>query len=321
VRTDDLEVLVIGAGVSGLTTAVRLAEAGLRVRIWAADPPEATTSFAGGAMWGPYLVEPLDKVRIWSRTTLEELRALARQPATGVRLVPGIEASRKPVNPPEWADQLDGFHMCQDGELPKGFATAWRFVAPLVDMPTYLTYLRQRLTSAGVVVDSRRIGTLDEAAAASAVVVNCAGIGARDLVPDTDLTPIRGQLVVVENPGITEFFSEDTGPSEELLHIYPHGDTAVLGGLATPGDWNLQPDPDVAAAMVARCADINPRLRDMPVLGHRVGLRPTRPRVRVEQTVVNGTAVIHNYGHGGAGVTLSWGCAKDVIDMVAAALP
>jgi D-amino-acid oxidase len=267
-------------------------------------------------MWGPYLVEPLDKVRIWSRATLDELRVLARQPGTGVRLVPGIEASRTPVEPPEWADQLDGFRMCEESELPEGFAAGWRFVAPLVDMPTYLTYLRKRLATAGVVINTRRVETLDEAAAVSPVVVNCSGIGAHDLVPDTDLMPIRGQLVVVENPGITEFFSEDTGPSDELLHIYPHGDNIILGGLATPDDWNLQPDPQAAAAIVARCADVDPRLREATVRGHRVGLRPTRSRVRVEKTVINGTTVIHNYGHGGAGVTLSWGCAKDVSDLL-----
>jgi D-amino-acid oxidase len=93
---------MIGAGVSGLTTAVRLDEADRRVRIWSADPPEATTSFAGGAMWGPYLVEPLDKVRVWSRPTLDVLRKLATRPDTGVRLVAGIEASRMPAELPEW---------------------------------------------------------------------------------------------------------------------------------------------------------------------------------------------------------------------------
>jgi len=320
VRTDDVDVLVIGAGVSGLTTAIRLAEADWRVRIWSADPPEATTSFAGGAMWGPYLVEPLDKVRIWSRQTLDELRKLASLPDTGVRLVAGIEASRTPAEPPEWADQLDGFRMCQDSELPKGFATGWRFAAPLVDMPVYLAYLRGRLARAGVVVEARRVDSLDEAAVASRIVVNCSGIGARELVPDPGLTAIRGQLVVVENPGITEFFAEDTGLSEDLLHIYPHGDAVVLGGLAVPDDWDLQVDPAVAAAIVARCAEVHLRLRDAPVLGHRVGLRPTRVCVRVERTVVGDTPVVHNYGHGGAGVTLSWGCATEVGDLLLAEL-
>lgn len=124
----DLDALVIGAGVSGLTTAVCLAEAGLRVKIWAAEPPERTTSYAAGAMWGPYLVEPVDRVRVWSAQTLDVLRHLATDPATGVRLVSGIEASRTPVEPPEWGSQLDGFRMCEPSELPDGFATGWLHV-------------------------------------------------------------------------------------------------------------------------------------------------------------------------------------------------
>jgi D-amino-acid oxidase len=310
------DAVVIGAGVSGLTTAVRLAESGMRVRVWTADPPEATTSMAAGAMWGPYLVEPVDKVRSWSRRTLEQLRRLAATPGTGVRLVPGVEASRAPVEPPEWGDQLDGFRMCQPSELPDGFAAGWRFTAPLIDMPAYLAYLSRRLTAAGGVIEIRRVHELKEAAEVASVVVNCTGIGARHLVPDPDLTAIRGQLVVVENPGIVEFFAEDTGPVPDLLSIYPHGDTVVLGGVAASGDYNLQPDPAIAEAILTRCVAVEPRLRRARVLQYRVGLRPTRPQVRVEAQHLNGTVLIHNYGHGGAGVTLSWGCADDVFDLV-----
>lgn len=312
---DIFDALVIGAGVSGLTTAVRLAEAGLPVRVWTADPPEATTSMAAGAMWGPYLVEPADKVRTWSGRTLAELRRLATTPGTGIRFVPGIEASRTSVPPPEWGDQLDGFRMCQPDELPDGFATGWRFVAPLVDMPVYLDYLTQRLATAGGTVEIHRVKDLREVAGEAPVVVNCTGIGARDLVPDPEVTAIRGQLVVVENPGLTEFFAEDTGPVPDLLNIYPHGDTVILGGLAAPDDYRLQPDPSVAAAIMERCAAVEPRLGSARILDHRVGLRPTRPEVRVEAERVNGITVIHNYGHGGAGVTLSWGCASDVVEL------
>lgn len=312
----DLDVLVIGAGVSGLTTAVHLAEAGMRVRVWTADPPEATTSYAAGAMWGPYLVEPVDKVRVWSRHTLAELRRLVTKPETGVRLTAGIEASRTPVVPHEWVDQLDGFRTCSANELPHGFVTGCRYIAPLVDMPIYLQYLTQRLTTAGGVIEFKRIDTLDDVANIAPVVVNCPGTGARDLVPDPDLTAIRGQLVVVENPGITEFFTEDTGWSQDLLHIYPYGDTVVLGGLAAAGDWNRQPDPTIAAAILTRCAEVDPRLRDAQAIEHRVGLRPTRPQIRVEKQHINGTTVIHNYGHGGAGVTLSWGCAAEVAKLI-----
>lgn len=305
----DLDALVVGAGVSGLTTAICLAEAGLRVRIWAAEPPLQTTSVAAGAMWGPYLVEPVDRVRVWSDRTLEVLRTLATDPQTGVHLVSGTEASRTPVEAPDWGNRLDGFRMCEPHELPHGYVTGWRLTVPMLDMPRYLAYLQRRLAAAGGGIEIRRIASVDEATNAAPVVVNCTGMGARDLVPDLDLTPIRGQLVVVENPGITEFFSEDTGLSPDLLHFAPHGDTMILGGTAEPGNWSRTPDPATAAAIIERCADVEPRLRHTRVLDHRVGLRPTRTYVRVEAEHLNGSHVIHNYGHGGAGVTLSWGCA------------
>jgi D-amino-acid oxidase len=165
---DELDTLVVGAGVSGLTTAVCLAEAGLRVAIWAAERPERTTSYAAGAMWWPYLVEPSARVRDWSIQTLDVLRQLAADPTTGVRLVAGVEASRLPAEPPEWANQLTGFRLCEASELPAGFASGWRYSAPLVDMPTYLGYLeRQRRWSRGILrCRSRRLRGRDRPGAA-----------------------------------------------------------------------------------------------------------------------------------------------------------
>jgi D-amino-acid oxidase len=309
---DDLDVLVVGAGVSGLTTAVRLGEAGLRVRIWAAGTDHETTSYAAGATWSPYLVESSDRVRAWSFETLQVLRELAADPDTGIALLAGVEAAREPVEPPEWCDGLDGFRMCLAAELPDGFATGWRFVAPVLDMPSYLGYLRRRAAAAGAGIELRRIRSLADATDAAPVVVNCAGIGARDLVPDPTVVPYRGQIVVVQNPGITEFFVEE---SEPPLYYLPHGATAILGGTAQEGDFTTTADPDIAAAIVARCSRIEPRLRDARVIGHRVGLRPARPTVRIEWD--RDGRVVHNYGHGGAGVTLSWGCANYVTTLLA----
>jgi D-amino-acid oxidase len=195
--------------------------------------------------------------------------------------------------------------MCDAGELPHGFVTGWRYLSPVMDMPVYLDYLLDRAEAAGAVLEIRRLDSLDEALAAAPVVVNCAGIGARELVPDPSVTPYRGQVVVVRNPGVAEFFVDE---SEPPLYFFPHTATVILGGTAQAGDANIDPDPDTAAAIVARCARIEPRLLDAEVIGHRVGLRPTRPTVRLERE----GAVVHNYGHGGAGVTLSWGCANEV---------
>jgi D-amino-acid oxidase len=271
-------------------------------------------------MWGPYLVEPRVRVEGWSRRSLDELRRLAGHPQTGVRMVAGVEAARHRVPEPWWGNLVPDLRRCDPEDVPDPFVDGFRFTVPLVDMPTYLAYLMARFTAAGGRIEVRRLRTIAEAADEAPVVVNCAGIGARSLVPDEGVRPIRGQLVVVENPGIDEFFAEDTGLSSELRHIYPHGATVVLGGSAEDGSWDLEPDPTTTRRIIEQCAEIDLRLRSARIVGHRVGLRPTRSSVRVEEERVGGgRRVLHNYGHGGAGLTLSWGCAYDIAGRILSA--
>jgi D-amino-acid oxidase len=304
-------VVVVGAGVAGLTTAILLAEAGTPVHVIAEQVP-GLTSLAAGAMWGPYLVEPKDKVDRWGQRSLEVFRELAKDPATGVRLTSGIEASCEAEPPPDWAATLPGFRPCEAAELPVGFTSGYRFTVPLIDMPVYLNRLLRRFREAGGTVEERRLTSLAEAGPA-VVIVNCSGLGSRALVPDPGLRPIRGQHVVVTNPGLRDFFSKDTGSSPDLLCFYPHGDTVVLGGTAVDGEGSLEANAGAAAGILARCTGIEPRLAAARILEHRIGARPTREAVRVEvERHDDGTLVVHNYGHGGAGVTLSWGCAEEV---------
>ena len=306
-----LDALVIGCGVSGLTTAVCLAEAGLRVGVRTAAAPAGTTSAVAGALWLPYLVEPRERVAGWGAVTLTELRELAADPATGVRLAAGTVLSTSPGEPPPWTGTV-GATRCPPGSLPPGFPAGWRFTAPLVEMPVYLAYLADRLERAGGQVEQRPVTSLDEALAAARLVVNCAGIGARELVPDPAVRPVRGQVVVVENPGIDEFLAEEPGAGTELRYVLPHRSTVVLGGTAEPDDPDLTPRPELARRIVARCTELVPALAGARVVAHRVGLRPFRDQVRLEVEVRDGGRIVHNYGHGGSGVTLSWGCAREV---------
>jgi D-amino-acid oxidase len=323
--TNSPDVFVLGAGVSGLTSALCLAEAGLTVTVQAAEPPLETTSVVAGALWGTHLVGADDRVAGWAAQTRAMLTELG-SPA-GVRIATGVMAVRVPHDtPPEAADgaDLSEFTACAPGELPSGYAAGWRTAAPLVSMPVYLAYLRDRFAAAGgQFLEPRSFATLAAAAQRSPapVIVNCPGAGARTLVPDPSVTPVRGQVVVVANPGLTDFFVGYGADPDELTYLFPHGDTVILGGTQEHGNWSRTPDPATAGRIHAACAAVEPRLAGAAVLGHRVGLRPGRPQVRLEaETISDGRHIVHNYGHGGAGVSLSWGCAIEVTKRAQAAL-
>ena len=309
------DALVIGAGVSGLTTAICLAEAGRRVTVAAADPPPRTTSAAAGAVWGPHLVGMDDRVGTWSLRTLATLSGLAADPATGVRLATGTAATRAEQSDPlDWVAALDGARPCAPAEVPAGYAGGWRLTVPIVSMTVYLEYLLARLARAGGELRTADFGSLTEAAAftAAPVIVNCTGIGASRLVKDSGLVPVRGQVVIARNPGLSEFFVGVGDPPHDFSYYFPHRDLLLLGGTEERGDWSLEPDPATAERILRGCAAVEPRLAGVEVIEHRVGLRPTRPSVRLEEESLGGRRVLHNYGHGGAGVTLSWGCAEDI---------
>jgi len=322
VTNDERDVLVVGAGVSGLTTAVCLAEAGLRVTIHADQLPQQTTSSVAGAIWGPHLVERSDRVTRWSREGLAVLTDLADDAASGVHMASGVEATRTATGFPHWGHVLGNLSPADPADLPDGFVAGWRYTAPTASMPVYLDYLLARLRRAGGQVRTAAAGALAEAArdTAAAAIVNCSGTGARRLVPDPALTPVRGQVVVAANPGITEFFIGPSDDTAELIYLFPHGDIILLGGTEERGNWSLDPDPQTAQRILRDCATIDPRLSATRILAHRVGLRPVRHQVRLEsETLDSGQLVVHNYGHGGAGITLSWGCAREVTEQIAAA--
>jgi D-amino-acid oxidase len=322
-RMSSADVLVIGAGVAGLTTAVCLAEAGAHVRVVAKERPEHTTSAAAGAVWAPYRIGG-DPARIdrWSQRSLAVFTALARSEDAGVRLLTSMEVSRRPVAAPEWAPLIPGVRACTADELPAGYAYGYRFVIPAIDMPIYLAFLLARLENAGGILKQDTVTSLETVSGRAAAVVNCTGMGARELVHDPTLRPVRGQLVVVANPGVEVGLveAEDDPDSTELTFLIPHGATLVLGGTAEPDDERTDPDPDTTRAILARCARLDPRFAGAHILAERVGFRPERPEVRVAAERCGDARVWHNYGHGGAGVTLSWGCAEEITASVLATL-
>ena len=307
-----MDVLVIGAGVSGLTTGICLAEAGLSVTIRTAVRPGQTTSVAAGAVWGLVRVGPPDRVLEWGQAGLEALAKLAAEPGTGVRMASGREVSRGPLEPHYWTGLIDGLRMCDQAELPAGYTHGWHYSAPLATMPVYLGYLSARFERAGGTLEVSPAGSLAELAGTAPVVVNCSGAAARELVPDPAVVPVRGQVVIAANPGIEEFLIDRDPEPPWIAYMFPHGAEILLGGTNDESNSEQDPQDNIAERIVATCAAIDPRLRGAEILAHRVGFRPCRPEVRLESEPLDGGVLWHNYGHGGAGVSLSWGCAAEI---------
>lgn len=309
-----MEATVVGAGVVGLTAAVRLREAGVAADVWARESPEETTSAVAAAIWYPYLALPRDLVTGWAATSYRVFTALADAPGTGVAVRTGREVFREPVPDPWWRGAVPGFARCSPADpsdgLVDGLVDGYRFPTPIIDMSAYLPWLVDRFTGLGGTVERRVARSLDEVP--GDVIVNATGLGARELVGDTEMEPVRGQVVRVEQVGLTEWLLDGRNP-DGMLYVVPRERDIVLGGTDDAGVEDREPDPAVAEGILARCRAAVPALADARVLGHAVGLRPARSTVRLEaEPLADGRTVVHCYGHGGAGVTLSWGCADEV---------
>lgn len=296
----------------GLTAAICLREAGLDAGIVAAELPPGTTSSVAAAIWYPYKAYPEERVLSWGSRTFGVFEELSGTPESGILMREGVEIWRQPVPDPWWAGAVPGVRRCKEDELPPGYLDGHAFTVPIVEMPIYLEYLMDRFGAAGGSVQRRTLSSLDEVDAN--VVVNCVGLGARDLVDDVSMEPIRGQIVRVRNPGIERFVLDEDNP-EGVTYIVPRSGDCILGGTAEEGAWDLEPDPETADGILRRCTHLEPRLTGAEVLEHRVGLRPGRPEIRLERE--DGPIPrIHNYGHGGSGITLSWGCAEETLRLV-----
>ncbi|MFD7945823.1 FAD-dependent oxidoreductase, partial [Streptomyces sp. NPDC059744] len=160
------DVIVVGGGVIGLTTALVLAERGHRVRVWSREPASATASAVAGALWWPYRIEPAESAGDWSLTSLRRYEELARRSEeTGVRLVAGLHRGERLAALGPWAGQLKDLVQVADG---------LRARLPLIDMPVYLGWLERRLAAAGVAVEQRAVTTFDGAAAEAGAVTAAA---------------------------------------------------------------------------------------------------------------------------------------------------
>ena len=310
-------VAIVGAGVSGLTCGVLFAERGYRTAIFAEQIGQQTTSGAAAALWFPYHVEPAQRVIPLALRTFDLLADLARLRETGVAMIELRQFSRTgEIQIPGWALPLKASVIPTGLDESRGFTSGYAITVPLMDTTIYLDYLAGRFRKAGGEIHTNiRLDQLDHVDPKFDLVINCAGIGARELVHDVDLEPHRGQVAIV--PKIANLSCATVCDDAPLMYVIPRRHDCVFGGTNNLSD-NLTADPATTQQIVAECSRVL-NIDQPPVLIERVGLRPfRRSGVRLERDrLADGRAVIHNYGHGGAGFTLSWACAREVLELAA----
>jgi len=279
----------------------------------------------------PYHVEPKDKALGWARKTFDSFMELTTNPDSNVHVIPVIVVSKEPLEPNPGKDFLphykEGHEALEEARrllwatepTQRKYVDAHHYHAPVINAANYLEWLTKRVVDLGGVVVRRTVQSLDEVLSVMAadVLVNCSGLGSKDLVPDPGVYPCRGELLHVNAPWVKAAVFDDLDNG----YVIPcPGAELELGGTADDHTYERRLDPATRDRMLKDNIEMIPSLARGEVGDGWVGLRPCRSGgVRLELEWRQQIPVVHNYGHGGAGMCLSYGCAKEVTQIVAEA--
>ena len=321
-------IAVVGAGIAGLSTANLLVQSHYKPLVsLLADKfsPNTTTDLAGAIIW------PLEgslgstdaRRERWVRITFQYWYSLFSSPLAqrlDISLIPTYEVFDGKRECPWWKDFVLGFRHVGASEMETLHypmdKSCWSFNTLILPCGPFLSWQMEQFKASGGKVVHKRLKSLQEIDSQYDIIVNCTGLGSRDLVDDNQMYPVRGQGIIVKAPWIKHAFSciEDN----KVIDVLPRADDVLLGGTEDIGDWSEQVDPLISKGIMEHCCKYFPGLSTAPVIREVVGLRPGRKTVRLEvdNTITKHSIVIHNYGHGGQGVTFFRGCALDAVKLV-----
>ncbi|MCS3491591.1 D-amino-acid oxidase [Arthrobacter sp. JUb119] len=311
------KVTVIGAGVIGLSTAHELAAAGHQVTVIADQLPLQTVSAVAAAIWFPYHSENSAAADLLLARSLARFEELSGIKETGIDLRRGLNLEASPEEDRSWAQIVANAAEAPAEDIPRIAAAGMRATVPVITMPLYLSWLHEQALAKGVKFIQRTIGSIDEVQEEADAVVLATGLRGGELTGDDGTVyPIRGQVIRLANTaGLVHWLCYDEHP-QGVTYIIPRRDDIIVGGTDVANDFNAEVDPQTATDMLRRAIVLVPQLAGCEILEHKVGLRPARETIRLERVDGHAVPVIAAYGHGGAGVTLSWGTAQRVVELL-----
>ncbi|XP_017879258.2 tubulin polyglutamylase TTLL13-like [Ceratina calcarata] len=329
-----MRVAVVGAGVIGMTSAlaVKTNFPQFEVHVYADQFSPDTTGDGSAGLWMPYLLghTPGHKISRWAGSThrwFEELWKAGLASETGLSLIPFYYVTTDATcNSKSWMNLVYGAHRLRPNELESinaqhntDYKDGWNFLTYTAEPVYLLPWLTRKFEEAGGKLWKRKIRELRELIDEGYdLIINCSGLGARELVGDDTVVPIRGQVARVAASWVFHGILEQ---HDHGSYIIPNMESVILGGTRQENDYDRVPREEDSKFIRENCCRILPALKNARVLKEWVGLRPGRPEVRIEAEAYKSSEgrrvkVIHNYGHGGSGVTLCWGCALDVVEII-----
>eukprot|EP00794_Sanderia_malayensis_P000291 gene291-917_t len=326
-----LKVVVIGGGVIGFSTAYVLKKRYPNVDVTLLAElfsPDTCSDIAAG-IWEPFVLAetPMELQRKWSKATWDRAKELSRESYAheiGISTCSGYNLFDIEIDQlPEWHDLVPDMKKLTKKDLqlknfPEKYQSGFFFTTLMIESHGYLPWLQKCFCKLGGKIEKKYIESFEEVAEYD-LVINCTGFGARKLCNDMSITPVRGQVMRVQAPWVRHFYLCDLSKENKVAYIIPNNKWLVLGGTVQVGNFNTNVTQADKDHIIKETGLIQPDLKNCVHLKDAVGLRPSRPCVRLEfelTSLKNKTLkIIHNYGHGGAGLTIHWGCAMDAADL------
>ncbi|PAA64031.1 hypothetical protein BOX15_Mlig021842g1 [Macrostomum lignano] len=321
-----LKVAIVGGGIIGTACGLRILETlpAAEVTIFTDQVTPNTTGDVAAGFWTPvYLSKtPTQLSDSWSEETYRYLQSIVESNPTpgenGVHYTPGYTVYRSENLPViSWSHIPIGFRPMTESEVsmfPPEIKGGYFYVSVMAEGRKLLPILMDKFKRlGGRLVTNRRLTSFDSLIGQGfARIVNCTGLGARDLCADEKMYPIRGQVHRVRAPWMNFWLMD----SETSTYCLPNSDTVVLGGTSQKGNWSTEVSAVDKADILHRVTSLWPSLASAPIVQDAVGLRPGREQVRLEREIRPDCTIYHNYGHGGSGLTIFWGCAKETVRLL-----
>ena len=306
------KIAIIGSGISGLSCAYLLCGKDYDVTVIAKAFSPDITSNRAAAFWFPYHIRNDKRGINWAKTSYDFYEQLSADTSTGISMKQLMKVLRENEieEEPIWIDFIPKgtCKLIPKENLQEGIERAYDVTVPLIETQTFLPYLKNYVSAKNVKFVEREINSFDEVQNDFDFVINCSALGSQKLCNDKSIIPVRGQVGLIETRTDFPIYLDNEKP----LYIVPRKDAMIVGGTYEENMYEEKTEPSTIEKILNNAYAVFPELKKQKVIGSWAGLRPYRPTVRVEKE----NNIIHNYGHGGSGFTLAFGCAQEVVKML-----